>query len=286
MHSSTDEVADWGFTVADDADEKKERAKVVPEWRRYGDPRNIAGHFRPKKNLKTLYGKGKKWTRESLAAAMGIKDPSVISKWVTGKRYMYDEDVVRCSMAAGVSVTWLLDLAKSPSAQGWPDKIMVERQRIVREIREFSEGSTWEELAQSYHAGIAAVEDHHRDIDNYILSISKCKDMAEFERMKNDEDEGFMYQDMEDHAYGMCAPPPWDVVWVYDEDGFGHPEELDVGDVARCIDKIERLYPGDHRDLVHLAHVMLDDAMKYYPSKCLEELTSLLNQASRMRQSG
>ncbi|MBQ3300655.1 MAG: helix-turn-helix transcriptional regulator [Eggerthellaceae bacterium] len=275
---------DWGLTVADDV-KSSGRKKRIPEWRMYGDPRNIDGHFRPKRNLRTLYGKGKLWTRESLAEAMGINDPSVISKWVSGKRYMSDEDVVSCAMAAGVSVTWLLDLSKNPSSQGWPAKIMVERQRIQAEIKNFSKGKTWNELAEDYHAGVAAVKAHHKDIEDYILSISKCKDIEEFERMKDDEADGFMYQDMEEHAYGMVAPPPWDVMWFEDEDGYGYQEEIDVGDVERYISKIERLFPGDHRELVHLAHVMLDDVMKYYPSKCLEELTGLLNQASRMRDS-
>ena len=269
-----------GLTVADDVKEKKTR-KRIPEWREFGDPRNIKGHFRPKKNLKTLIGKGKKWTRASLAEAMGLKDPSVISKWISGKRYMSDEDIVRCSMAAGVSVTWLLDLAKNPNSQGWPPEIMVERWRIHDKIREFSEGKTWEELAQDYHLAIKEVARHERLVDEYCLQKSGCKTMEEFVAMRDDEVEYQLYDHILEEAYYVVSPIPWGEREVFD--GYQYEiERIDTDDLNRTITETEEAYPGDYRNLYHLARVMLDEVMKYYPSKALEELTILLNQAHRM----
>ena len=269
-----------GQAVADDATEKKSR-KRIPEWRMYGDPRNIDGHFRPKKNLKTLLGKGKKWTRTSLAEAMGLKDPSVISKWINGQRYMRDEDVVRCSMAAGVSVTWILDLANNPGAEAWPNEVHLERKRMLAMMERISDGKTVGELARDYHYVVGIIEGFDKDIDEFCLKRSGCKTMEEFEEMRHDEVDWQFYDHIYEEANYYVQAEPW-YVMVEDEWTPPHMEEISFGLLQQRIGEIESSFPGDHRNPTHLAHAMLDQVMKNYPAKGLESLTDLINHASRM----
>lgn len=266
--------------MSDDKNEKN-REKPVPEWRLYGDPRNVLGRYRPKKHLQTLYGKGREWTRESLAEAMGIKDPYVISKWVMGKRYMSDENIARCSLATGVSVPWLLDIADNPNSQEWPDYVAEQRRLILVGIMRFSDKRTWGGLASDYHDATEFVRDYQDALDRCLLDISGCKNMHELEDMRNNEDERDLYYHFLDNVIDKFTPPPWDVIEVY-EQGEPHQRAVYADEVERNLNNLEEMFPGDHRDPVHLAHAMLDVVMKHRPAKCLEDLTNMLNQAARM----
>lgn len=269
----------------DGSEAGKKRAKTIPEWRRYGDPRNVDGHFRPKRNLRTLYGKGRKWTRESLAAAMGMKDPSLISKWATGVRYMYDEDVVRCSMAAGVSVPWLLDLSARPQAQGWPRDYVTRRTMLLGEIRKFSNGKTWNELAKDYQIAMEVAAAFDAEFEAKCLELSGLASFDLFTLAQQDEQQGDYYDELAQEAYQETQREPW---YYRDEGDEYHPAETIEylsDDISGFVDEIERGYPGDYRDAEHIALAMTREVVRYYPIKFLEDTTGLLSQAARMSRS-
>lgn len=272
-------------TPADDSGKKKP-ARRAPEWRRYGDPRNSQGRFRPKKNLKTLYGKGKRWTRESLAKAMGMKDPRLISRWASGERYMDDEAVVRCAMAAGVSVSWLLDQTSHPLAQSWPPDFPLGRQKILRDIREFSDGVTDEELSDDYLAATEYVEAYERQVEETCLELSGVKDIEEFRRLQVSGDDTLKYVLMETNARSMVVVDPWVFERAYEEYELPRAIVVDAEYLSRMLGDLEKAYPGDCRSSEHLAQAMLHEIMRYYPGRMLENMSGLLNQASRMSRSG
>lgn len=261
--------------------EKKTRNKT-PDWRRYGDPRNVEGRFVPKRNLKSLMGKGRKWTRASLAEAIGLKDLTLISKWISGKRYMSDADVVRCAMATRCSVPWLLDLTDNPGSTDWPEGYATARQAILHEIRGFSGGKTWGALASDYHRAVAFARQWEADLEAEVLKATGCSSMSELERMKEDEVEGALYYDLESAAIDrMCSyPPPWDV--EIDVDYYGNLVDRPIcaDDISRTLNRMALAYPGDYRDPGHLAQAMLEGSLGRDVPMALDRLAALVLQAA------
>lgn len=78
------------------------------EWEQYGDPRDRRGTFRPKRKLaEELERQG--LSQQALADCMAVGREAV-NKWINGKEYMTNKNVIRAAVILGVDPAYLLDL--------------------------------------------------------------------------------------------------------------------------------------------------------------------------------
>ena len=199
----------------------------LTEWLQYGDPRCRRGRFRPKVNLKCYLDQEgvtlQEFANNILAGEHDLNaTSSYVSRMLSGQVYMPDSVLVRACGYYGLRLDYALDLTDFNGA--W--------ESLPGHTSSYSDGIRWDEV---------------REVPQEDWEILKKLYAAPWTAMT-----------IEDIVHGIRG------LYPYQQEELCDPNlpKLDDETIIRLHGWIDRIYPGDYRDMFHLAHAMVDYAQE------------------------